>query len=76
MKLIHWKIKNLAGESKIIQNRIFNETSNDKSGGSKEVLRENLLKDGVEHEEKFNLGAMIYQILGEDNNIEQDSLRP
>ena len=76
MKLVHWKIKNIAVESKIIQNRILNEMSNDKYGGSKEVLRENLLKDGVEHEEKFNLGAMIYQILGEDNNIEQDSLRP
>ena len=41
---------------------------------NKEVLRKILIKDGVEHKEKINLGAMIYQILGEDN-IEQDSLR-
>ena len=74
-KLIHCKNKNTAGDNKKNQNGNGNETSNDNAGDNKEVLRKNLIKDGVGHEEKFNLGSKIYQILGEDN-IKQDSLRP
>lgn len=34
---------------------------------NKEGLVKILMKDGVEHEEKIDLGANIYQILGEYN---------
>ena len=39
MKLIHWKNKNIAGESQTIQNRNGNETPNDNVGDKEEGLR-------------------------------------
>ena len=62
MKLIHWKNKNIAGESKTIQNRNGNETPNDNVGDKEEGLRKSLMKDVVEKEEKSNLESKIYII--------------
>ena len=68
-------IKEEYQESTIIKR----ETSVSETGGNttinKEELREILIKDNQEHDKKIDLGATIYEIIGE-NKIKEESLRP
>ena len=45
------------------------------SGVNKEELRKILIKDSEEHDSKINLGATIYELMGE-NTLKQDSIKP